>query len=270
MGAEFYLHIILENDSELATAIKLVDGILQKYAMDKEPWYNKGSFRYGIKYPTYPKPMKIVGAGESAAFPVVMEFAKSGECMKEPVIVIHEIINTRGEDHEVLNGITKEILEMLDPICAYGGNGGYDFSVEQHYIEYQRDPYNFCIDPRINKWKPRHYTRSWLCGRHHPFLFDPKIQNEKEEYERLISRRELITLIKKHSKGIIIGKRGIGKLDGLPRYWIRKKLRELGASVPIETPEYNAYLNKEDFEFTKKLDFTSYLKERGIKKFEWD
>ncbi|MBI2579261.1 MAG: hypothetical protein HYW26_06115 [Candidatus Aenigmarchaeota archaeon] len=268
MGVRYYVNVILEKDSDIEKSRKMLFEALMKsgnLVSDKIDEIGQ--------YYIYDNKDREKGAG---AFKI--KTAKSGEIFEEPLVGFHFETSNHGYYEILIESIADKIAE-IDPACAYGvGDNDEISNLEVCAFEYYRDPYDFCIVPYLKNYQ---ISRKWFPGfKSHEFLRDKSLAKIKKNYKKKLSRKDLISIIKEHSEKVWLGKRGVGA-DGKeigPRYWIRKRLRELGFKIKSDVPEKRAiywnvdpegtkWIKKEDFEKKDELKEKSEEKQGKKKSF---
>ncbi len=151
-----------------------------------------------------------------------------------------------GKDlFEFLNRI-GDATSKLDPLFAYWeytGSFGVEIVMESEF-EYYSEPYFFCLEPVVERGDK---------GDDVGFLFDEKTHQKIEEIKKVMPRDELLALLEKHSKKLVLGKCGAGIIKEVgydayyPRYFVRKAVREKNINLPEGFTELLYY----DLEFEK-------------------
>lgn len=133
-----------------------------------------------------------------------------------------------GEEVTLLDNIMFAIAKEMEPICACSNIEAHD-TVNEGSIYYS-DPYFLVLEPPAP-------------GSHvsiEEFLIDERALQKISEIKKVLPNKELLQIIKKYSKEIIIGKHGIGivKLDCsyqeayvYPHYFLRKLVRSRGVEL---------------------------------------
>ena len=142
------------------------------------------------------------------------------------------------ESWDIFYELFKTICNKLEPLYAQFGGYDLDFPVHASFVEYYRDPYFFCVDPVKSEDRFFH-------------LKGNQIQLTISKAKKLISKGELLSLIKKHSVDsfeTLSGgfgclkieselKQGMGASFVYPRYFIRKELKKRGLKIEDGLPE---------------------------------
>lgn len=134
--------------------------------------------------------------------------------------------------HYVFKNMFLGLAPILDPIAGFS-YGDHILTIAETQYEYYRDPYMFCATPLVD-------TNAKALG-FFKFLHDRDIEKELLIAKGAIPRDELIRLIKKHSRKIVINERGAGIDKGnyydlecsvIPRVFLREEIRRRGFDLP--------------------------------------
>lgn len=152
-----------------------------------------------------------------------------------------------------------DATSKLDPLLAYwyytGSFGGEVLMGSE--FEYYAEPYFFCLEPTKEDEDRRHENG---------FLFDGKNRQKIEEIKKVMPREELLKLLEKHSKKLILGKCGAGIIKEVgydafyPRYFVRKAVRGKNINLPegfTELLYYDLEFEKEPENAGKMLDIVN-------------
>lgn len=186
-------------------------------------------------------------------------------------------------------GLFKAICNKLEPIYAYFGGYDDEFPTQFSFVEYYKDPYFFCVNAIRNEeffsfLKNKEFlldmkrARETKVDTHHfvglvssiekkysikphqsPgksgglffFLKTKELQVDMDNAKKVLDKKEIFSLIKKHSVDAFttpcggVGcwkirgehKEGFGSEFVYPYYFIREELRKRGLKIPEGLPE---------------------------------
>ncbi len=183
----------------------------------------------------------------------------------------------------------KAICNKLEPVYAYFGGYDDEFPTQFSFVEYYRDPYFFCVDALKNKeffsflknkeflldmkrareanvdrkifvsavssiekkYSINPYQSPGKSGGLFVFLNDKELQLDIDKSKKILDKKELFSLVKKHSVDSFttpsggVGcwkikseiKEGFGSEFVYPYYFVREELRRRGLKIPDGLPE---------------------------------
>jgi hypothetical protein len=146
------------------------------------------------------------------------------------------------ENSEILYNIFLEVAAKLDPVFGSDINATDLTGPCEFPVEYYENPYFFCVEPKLRKISIEERDRlrvgSTLL---HDFLHNKDLESKLEEIKRVMGREELVALLKKYCRKVVLGEHGVGILKNMteghrefyvyPRYFIRKELRKRGVHL---------------------------------------
>lgn len=151
-----------------------------------------------------------------------------------------------NKDMNLFYNIFLTACKELKPAFGSAGDTTWNLSKPSRpcwdQAEYYGDPYLFCVEPPLfdGGFDPKKFC--------HEFLYNKDVISKLNEIKKVMSREELIKIIKKYSKKIIESDDGgVGilkiKIQGVyPRYFIRRELRKMGIYLEEGLAEKDAKL----------------------------
>lgn len=145
--------------------------------------------------------------------------------------------NGNNENLELFHDIFLTACRELHPLLGTAELTEYrDTRPCMDNAEYYKDPYMFCVEPPM--FGPTGFGQS-----NHDaviaFLNDGKTLSKLDEIRRVMSKSQLVEIIRQHVEKIVEGEDGgIGVLKGVgvqacyPRYFIRQELQRRGVQLP--------------------------------------
>ena len=172
------------------------------------------------------------------------------------------------EDLNLFFNIFFTSCKELKPVFGGASEAEFDPGVYMYEAEYYRNPYFFCAEQPV--FRSSGFNPKFLIN----FLHDKGLAAKLAEIETKMNRSELVEILGRHSKRVVVGDDGgIGVLKDYPlqiypRFFVRREARrkgialESGIAEKYGTEEYEDWLyapklqkrEKEDGRFEAKID----------------
>ncbi len=148
--------------------------------------------------------------------------------------------DSHASEQELFYEIFLTACKVLKPV--FGSVQSTEWGTEREstrpctdQAEYYQNPYLFCVEPPLSDY---HFSDDSYIKAFYDFLRGDELTTKLAEVENVMSRSELVEIIRQHVEKVIESDDGgIGVLKGTgvqacyPRYFIRQELRRRGVQL---------------------------------------